>query len=636
MNLRGPWPVRLRLIFAFLLVGVPPMLGAAYLASALISSSFEKNAGQWLTETARFVIVEITDREDDAAQIAATLTGAVSQTANETVDGFKAALKPYEPVLAADGFDVLMIYDATGAIRYTSLPFSPAKNLPATATRAIFAGTLDGNPVLVAGATVKLSASTGNLYLFLGDALDTASFSSLKAVPSLQLDFFAMRGDQAIKLYETSNLSTVPPKVILQRLATEDDPILLDDPPGDLFLAAVSGLKDQDGALSGFVFCGVGGQEGLDGPDQQLRLLWVVFLFGALIFVLAGAFVSARFVKPLRALSQGVRSVASGDFSQRVPETGDKETVELAARFNAMAGELEEARAREAGLRRKERLSTLGEAAMVIAHEVRNPLGIIKTSSDLVRSRAKLGPKEEELLDYVTEEVHRIDNLLTEVLDFAHPKEPHRSIFVLRDLVDRIQGFVAPEMTRKGLSPDHRGQGGGRDGERRSRPDLRSRSQPRHQCHGRAAARRTRGRKARGDGEHGLDRGRRQRPRREARAALAHLQPVLHHESQGDRAWTCQGGNGRRSSSRACRMPGGARRWRLFPRDASTRDARSGGARRAGPCFAKLEHDLQKWDYFCDKVMRQNKGSRACRSLDLNASGSREGRRGAHDLDRRR
>jgi two-component system sensor histidine kinase HydH len=177
-----------------------------------------------------------------------------------------------------------------------------------------------------------------------------------------------------------------------------------------------------------------------------------VFLFGALIFVLAGAFVSARFVKPLRALSQGVRSVASGDFSQRVPETGDKETVELASRFNAMAAELEAARSREAELRRKERLSTLGEAAMVIAHEVRNPLGIIKTSSDLVRARAKLGPKEEQLLDYVTEEVHRIDNLLTEVLDFAHPKEPRRSLFPLREVVDRIHGFLAPEIARKGLA----------------------------------------------------------------------------------------------------------------------------------------------------------------------------------------
>ncbi len=428
------------------------MLGAAYLASTLIASSFEKNVAQWLTETARFIIVEIMEREDDAARIATTLTGAVGQTSSETVEGLKAALKPYEPILAADGFDVMMIYEESGAVRYTTLPFNPTKALPASPTRAIFGGTLDGHAVLVAGATVKVSAGPRNLYLLLGDALDASTFSSLKAVPSLQVDFFANRGGELIKLYESSNQSTMPSPAILQRLASAEDPILLEDPPGDLFLAAISGLKDQDGQLSGIVFCAVGGQEGLDGQDQQLRLLWAVFLFGALIFVLAGAFVSARFVKPLRALSQGVRSVASGDFSQRVPETGDKETVELASRFNAMAGELEKARAREAELRRKERLSTLGEAAMVIAHEVRNPLGIIKTSSDLVRSRAKLGPKEEQLLDYVTEEVHRIDNLLTEVLDFAHPKEPRRSVFVLRELVDRIQGFLAPEITRKGLT----------------------------------------------------------------------------------------------------------------------------------------------------------------------------------------
>ena len=451
VNWRGPWPVRLRLILAFLLVGVPPMLGAAYLATRLISGAFEKNVGQWLTETARFVVVEIMDREDDAAQIAATLTGAVSQTSNETVEALKAALKPHEPVLAADGFDVLMIYDASGTVLYSTLPFVPAKRLPAAPTRAIFGGKLDGQPVLVAGSTAKLSAGAGGLYLFLGDALDTATFSSLKAVPSLQLDFFAVHGTEATKLYESANLAAVPTPAILQQVAATDDPVPLDNPPGDSFLAAVAGLKDQDGELSGIVICGVGGEDGLEGQDQQLHLLWAVFLFGAIIFVLAGALVSARFVKPLRALSRGVRLVASGDFSQRVPEAGDKETVELASRFNAMAEELEAARARESELRRKERLSTLGEAAMVIAHEVRNPLGIIKTSSDLVRARAKLGPKEEQLLDYVTEEVHRIDNLLTEVLDFAHPKEPRRSTFPLREPVDRIIGFLAPEFTRKGL-----------------------------------------------------------------------------------------------------------------------------------------------------------------------------------------
>jgi signal transduction histidine kinase len=452
VNLRRPWPVRLRLILAFLLVGVPSMLGAAYLASTLVANTFQRNIGQWLTETARFVIVEIIEREDDAAHIATALVGSTSSSSSETVEGLEAALKPFWPILTADGFDVMMIYDAGGTIRYSTVPFTPSKPLPPSATRATFAGTLDGRRVIVAGATVKLSAGSGQLYLFLGDALDTSSFSSLKAVPSLELDFFALRGTELIKLYESSKLSIIPSPTLLQQLSKAEDPILIENPPGDIFLAAVSGLKDQDGELSGIVSCGISDQEGINGQEQQLRLLWAVFLFGALIFVLAGAFVSARFVKPLRALSKGVRSVASGDFSQRVPESGDKETVELAARFNAMAAELEAARARETELRRKERLSTLGEAAMVIAHEVRNPLGIIKTSSDLVRARAKLGPKEEQLLDYVTEEVHRIDNLLTEVLDFAHPKDPRRSSLILREIVDRIQGFVAPEIARKGLT----------------------------------------------------------------------------------------------------------------------------------------------------------------------------------------
>jgi signal transduction histidine kinase len=451
MRLDGPWPVRLRLILAFLLVGVPPMLAASYLASTLIAGAFEKNVGQWLSETTQFVTLEITEREDDAAQIAATLRGAASQAAGEASNAAGATLKAYQPMLSAVGFDVMIVYDSNGTVRYSTLPFVPAKPLPKAETRAIFAGTLDGRPVLVAGATRPFSTSQGDLFLFLGDALDSSSFSSLKVVPSLQLEFFAVKDERAVKLYETSKLEAAPSKEMIRQLASAAEPILLDDPPGDLFQAAITGLRDQDGDVSGIVFCGVGNDEFI-GQDKQLHLLWAVFLAGGLIFVTAGALIAARLVKPLRALSRAVRSVAAGDFSQRVPETGDKETVELASHFNAMAAELEEARAREAELRRKERLSTLGEAAMAIAHEVRNPLGIIKTSSDLVRARAKLGPKEEQLLDYVTEEVHRIDNLLTEVLDFAHPKEPRHSIFDPCEIVDRIQGFLDPEIARKGLA----------------------------------------------------------------------------------------------------------------------------------------------------------------------------------------
>jgi signal transduction histidine kinase len=451
-RIAGPWPLRLRLILAFLLVGVPSMLGAAYLASTLIASAFQKNVGQWLSETARFVTVEVTEREGDAAQVAATLAAMVGKTTPGTPQAFEAALRTYHPILSAYGFDAMMIYDASGAIRYSTLPFDPAKPLPPKAVQAAFTGTLRGKSVLVVGATQALSPPADGLFLFVGDALDASSFSSLRATPSLQLDFFAIHAGKAVKLFETSKIAAVPSAGMIARLARTSDPILLDEAPGDLFEAALMGLRDQDGEVAGVVFCGVGGEEGLIGQKQEMQLLWAAFVLGALVFVLAGGLVSARLVKPLRALSRGVRLVASGDFSQRVPETGDKETVDLARRFNAMAAELEKARSREAELRRKERMSTLGEAATVLAHEVRNPLGIIKTSSDLVRARAKLGPKEEELLDYVSDEVDRIDNLLTEVLDFAHPKEPYRSSLPASELVERIQVMATPEIEGKGLS----------------------------------------------------------------------------------------------------------------------------------------------------------------------------------------
>jgi two-component system, NtrC family, sensor histidine kinase HydH len=103
----------------------------------------------------------------------------------------------------------------------------------------------------------------------------------------------------------------------------------------------------------------------------------------------------------------------------------------------------------EAELRRKERLSALGQAAMVIAHEVRNPLGIIKTSTEVVRNRAKLGGAEEKMLGYVIDEVRRIETLVRDFLDFAQPKPPLKVEMPLRAVIDRVAAIAAPEFSRQ-------------------------------------------------------------------------------------------------------------------------------------------------------------------------------------------
>ncbi|MGQ3103600.1 MAG: histidine kinase dimerization/phospho-acceptor domain-containing protein [Niveispirillum sp.] len=111
-----------------------------------------------------------------------------------------------------------------------------------------------------------------------------------------------------------------------------------------------------------------------------------------------------------------------GDFKTCIPEMGGGELTELAVGFNEMATRLEAMRARETEMRQREQLATLGEAAAVMAHEIRNPLGIIKTSTEVLRMKSTVSPEGEEMVNFVPDEVGRIDHLLHELLDYARPR----------------------------------------------------------------------------------------------------------------------------------------------------------------------------------------------------------------------
>src|SRR4029079_15431270 len=73
----------------------------------------------------------------------------------------------------------------------------------------------------------------------------------------------------------------------------------------------------------------------------------------------------------------------------------------------------------EAGQR--ERLSSLGRLSTVIAHEIRNPLMIIKTSVRSLRRREATPAGIRAAAGDIDEEITRLNRIATEVLDFARP-----------------------------------------------------------------------------------------------------------------------------------------------------------------------------------------------------------------------
>ncbi len=89
--------------------------------------------------------------------------------------------------------------------------------------------------------------------------------------------------------------------------------------------------------------------------------------------------------------------------------------------------------------RRQEHLATLGKMGAIIIHEIKNPLGIIKSSVGALQKRLELKEPERELLKYIEEEADRINDTVRKVLDYAKPTEP---IFSLIDIADVVRKTV--------------------------------------------------------------------------------------------------------------------------------------------------------------------------------------------------
>jgi signal transduction histidine kinase len=82
----------------------------------------------------------------------------------------------------------------------------------------------------------------------------------------------------------------------------------------------------------------------------------------------------------------------------------------------------------EAGLLRSERLIGLGRLAATIAHEIKNPLGIIKATAQRLERVGELGASEEkraELLRFIPEEVDRLNRILTRYLQIGMLEQSH-------------------------------------------------------------------------------------------------------------------------------------------------------------------------------------------------------------------
>ena len=165
---------------------------------------------------------------------------------------------------------------------------------------------------------------------------------------------------------------------------------------------------------------------------QEYELTPEAFGYLALriLFFFLAAMVVNRFAEQSRHQTQLYR-----DLAERLAETNRR---------------LEHA---QAEARRSERLAALGQLSAGLAHEIRNPLGVIKGSAEMLTQKLQASDElARELAGYISTEVNRLSALVTEFLDFARPLHAEPRPADLIALLDRVLQIVAERFAGKQLT----------------------------------------------------------------------------------------------------------------------------------------------------------------------------------------
>lgn len=125
------------------------------------------------------------------------------------------------------------------------------------------------------------------------------------------------------------------------------------------------------------------------------------------------------------------------------------------------ADQINEARAQERRrledkLNQAKRLASLGEMVASVSHEIKNPLGIVRSTAEILNKRLKdQAPASKHLAEIIIAETSRLDDIVREFLDFARPQVPKFSKILINDLLLKVEEFMEPEFIKNQITVEN-------------------------------------------------------------------------------------------------------------------------------------------------------------------------------------
>lgn len=181
------------------------------------------------------------------------------------------------------------------------------------------------------------------------------------------------------------------------------------------------------GNFNGFGWITVIEQESsiVDEFEDLEKNFLISTVIGIISAAILGAVLSYFVTNPLRRLSQITTVLGKGDFNVKVQQSNIYEINSIINAFNEMENSLKklfeaEKKLIEANARIKnERLTAIGELAASMAHDMKNPLGTIRTGLDIIKRNTKMDSSLDEVIQRMDNAISRMSHQVEDVLNFV-------------------------------------------------------------------------------------------------------------------------------------------------------------------------------------------------------------------------
>ena len=291
--------------------------------------------------------------------------------------------------------------------------------------------------------------------------LDLNFIEELKRITTADISLFTRKKLSLTTLPELS-LTTLPSEsfslkpellneMLIKRRKLVDNIVITDES----YKIGLTPLLKKDGTFLGMIMASLPKKGMISLASEARNRLLMIGCLGVFLALLVGYLIAEYLIsRPISKLAKGAAAISMGDLNQEIIIDTQDEIGVLASTFNEMRKKLREAKQLEEQLQRSKKLAALGEMSAGVAHEIRNPLGVIKSSAQMLRDEfTPLEDKEEyhELNTFIIEEVNRLNRVITEFLNFARPTPPNLQKVNINEIIDKTLHLIA---SQKKVTPD--------------------------------------------------------------------------------------------------------------------------------------------------------------------------------------